>query len=126
VLIMETTIFGREAPLLSRLATERGIAAVCDWDYMAARDAHWALGRTSWRFGGLPASMLRGFSWGKIQGAADPAAGSFYSRGQPPYRSTTKSSCFSHFSASCASAAIGDCLEKLSLSSRVEGVRLFK
>jgi len=35
VLIMGTTIFGREAPLLSRLATERGIAAVCDWDYMA-------------------------------------------------------------------------------------------
>jgi len=35
VLIMATSIFAREAALFSRLATERGLATVCEWDYMA-------------------------------------------------------------------------------------------
>jgi putative ABC transport system substrate-binding protein len=35
VLIMGSTIFSGDAPLLSRLATERGMATICEWDYMA-------------------------------------------------------------------------------------------
>jgi len=35
VLVMGTTIFSADAPILSRLATERGIATICEWGYMA-------------------------------------------------------------------------------------------
>jgi len=35
VLIMGSTIFSGDAPLLSQLATERGMATICEWDYMA-------------------------------------------------------------------------------------------
>jgi putative ABC transport system substrate-binding protein len=35
VLVMGSTIFGRDAPVLSRQAAERGIATICEWDYMA-------------------------------------------------------------------------------------------
>jgi putative ABC transport system substrate-binding protein len=35
VLIMGSTIFGRDAALFSRHAAERGIATMCEWDYMA-------------------------------------------------------------------------------------------
>lgn len=35
VLIMGSTILSGDAPLLSRLATERGMATICEWDYMA-------------------------------------------------------------------------------------------
>ena len=35
VLVMGTTIFSADAPLFSRLATARGIATMCEWDYMA-------------------------------------------------------------------------------------------
>ncbi|SEE82252.1 putative ABC transport system substrate-binding protein [Rhizobiales bacterium GAS191] len=35
VLIMGTTILAGDAPLFSPLAAERGIATICEWDYMA-------------------------------------------------------------------------------------------
>ncbi len=35
VLVMAATIFAAEAPILSRLATERGIATICEWSHMA-------------------------------------------------------------------------------------------
>ena len=35
VLIMGSTIFSGDAPLFSQLATERGMATICEWDYMA-------------------------------------------------------------------------------------------
>ena len=35
VLVMGTTIFAPDAPTFSRLATERGMATICEWDYMA-------------------------------------------------------------------------------------------
>jgi putative ABC transport system substrate-binding protein len=35
VLVMATTFFGREAPKLSGLAMQHGMATICEWDYMA-------------------------------------------------------------------------------------------
>ena len=35
VLVMGTTIFSADAPILSLLATERGMATICEWGYMA-------------------------------------------------------------------------------------------
>ena len=35
VLVMGTTILSSDAPTFSRLATERGMATICEWDYMA-------------------------------------------------------------------------------------------
>lgn len=35
VLIMGSTIFSGDAALFSRLATERGMATICEWEYMA-------------------------------------------------------------------------------------------
>jgi putative tryptophan/tyrosine transport system substrate-binding protein len=35
VLIMGSTIFSGDAPLFTQLATERGMATICEWDYMA-------------------------------------------------------------------------------------------
>ena len=35
VLVMGTTILSSDAPSFSRLATERGMATICEWDYMA-------------------------------------------------------------------------------------------
>jgi putative ABC transport system substrate-binding protein len=35
VLVMGTTVFSRDAPLFSRYAADRGLATICEWDYMA-------------------------------------------------------------------------------------------
>ncbi|MFL6817017.1 MAG: ABC transporter substrate-binding protein [Bradyrhizobium sp.] len=35
VLVMGTTILSADAPSFSRLATERGMATICEWEYMA-------------------------------------------------------------------------------------------
>ena len=35
VLVMATTVLSRDASIFSRLATERGMATICEWDYMA-------------------------------------------------------------------------------------------
>ncbi len=44
VLIMGTTIFSGDAALFSRLATERGMATICEWDFMARAGCTLAFG----------------------------------------------------------------------------------
>jgi putative ABC transport system substrate-binding protein len=44
VLVMGTTIFARDAPLFTPLATQQGFASVCEWDYMAREGCTLAFG----------------------------------------------------------------------------------
>ena len=102
VLVMGTNLFVSDAPSFSRLATERGMATICEWEFMARAGCMLGFGPDLVGLRRLTGDYVaRKFQWCESCRNTDPIAGPLYADCKPPHRCSTEPATFHRLSRPC-------------------------